>query len=605
MLKIGGQANPEVGLGHDELTKARQGIRKILGIRRRLALQDIKLISIMFCRLMSGERKIDCIKLINEAFPDKSTMIESLDRILGLISIGVLDCESRKFKLSRGRYSKRQIIALDRSDLLDTLLFFSPAFVKALLSDGGKRFSRHKPYESNQEFLREAFSFIEQLQESRNVARLLNTDQGNNDNELFVMHWDYIQGRLNKTKNTDIPFTKACTEYAFSSDEQMLVLYLLYLEACDQIANVKDAARIISTDFGDIKRKERILSSDSRLFREGIILLYDTGGIREYEAYIQLSPDITSFLLSDAPQSSARKVTDIIADSRIFTLVRPENDFSSLILDDKTIGLFKDGIAQFTRDSQSTLSYWGFGDDAAKEYSFDALIYNDFKPSLLVLLYGPPGTGKTYGAYAVAKELKKDVLVTDMSRILSKWVGESEQNVSSIFATYRRISKRTDNPPLLLLNEADQFLSKRGAVGDATARMYNQMQNLFLEQFEKFKGVLVATTNLVDNIDPAFSRRFSLKIKLDMPSAPMRLKLWEKLIPPKAPLSSDVDLDHLANNYNFSGGQIATVVKNAAVAASIREVKDKRIAQADLIRYAELEHANSFDGAQNKIGFYR
>lgn len=140
-------------------------------------------------------------------------------------------------------------------------------------------------------------------------------------------------------------------------------------------------------------------------------------------------------------------MTDIIADSRIFTLVRPENDFSSLILEDKTMGLFKDGIAQFTRDSQSTLSYWGFGDDAAKEYSFDALIYNDFKPSLLVLLYGPPGTGKTYGAYAIAKELKKDVLVTDMSRILSKWVGESEQNVSSIFATYRRISKRTDNPP--------------------------------------------------------------------------------------------------------------------------------------------------------------
>ena len=219
----------------------------------------------------------------------------------------------------------------------------------------------------------------------------------------------------------------------------------------------------------------------------------------------------------------------------------------------------------------------------------------------MILLSGPPGTGKTYTAYAISKELNKDVLVTDMSRILSKWVGESEQNVMSIFTTYRKICKRVDNPPLLLLNEADQFLTRRGDTKGSVDRMYNQMQNLFLEQFEKFKGVLVATTNMVENIDPAFSRRFNVKIKLDIPDTIMRERLWIKLIPKKMSLANNVNINHLAGKYVFSGGQIATVIKNAAIAASIRSGKKKKIFQDDLIRYADLEQQNSFENTVKKV----
>ena len=103
-----------------------------------------------------------------------------------------------------------------------------------------------------------------------------------------------------------------------------------------------------------------------------------------------------------------------------------------------------------------------------------------------ILFYGAAGTGKTLSAQAIAKALKKQILHFDCSKILSMYVGESEKNVRKIFDTYKDIAQKSKNPPILLLDEADQFLSARMHASSGAEKMHNQVQNIFLEQIERF-----------------------------------------------------------------------------------------------------------------------
>lgn len=218
-----------------------------------------------------------------------------------------------------------------------------------------------------------------------------------------------------------------------------------------------------------------------------------------------------------------------------------------------------------------------------------------------MLFYGPPGTGKTLTANSIAYFLKRRFITLDCSKVLNAWVGESEQNTRRIFDKYREVSKNLQNPPVLLLNEAEQFLHRRIESIRSTDHMYNQMQNIFLEQLERFEGILIATTNLVDNLDPAFSRRFHHKIEFRRPGPEERLKLWQVHIPEKVPLSYDIDFLHLSTLYDLSGGEISIVVKNALTRAAIR---GDRLCQDDLIKACEDELSGNFDDtAKARIGF--
>ncbi len=111
------------------------------------------------------------------------------------------------------------------------------------------------------------------------------------------------------------------------------------------------------------------------------------------------------------------------------------------------------------------------------------------------------------------------------------YVGESEKNVRGIFDKYYEIRDKSKVEPILLLNEADQFLSSRTtSSGSGSEKMHNQMQNIFLEQIERFDGILIATTNLLESLDKAFSRRFNYKIEFKKPNFEERKELWEKLL---------------------------------------------------------------------------
>lgn len=202
-----------------------------------------------------------------------------------------------------------------------------------------------------------------------------------------------------------------------------------------------------------------------------------------------------------------------------------------------------------------------------------------------ILLYGPSGTGKTLTAQYLASCLKRPLLKIDAAKILSCWVGESEQNVRKVFDQYRVIQEQYGVSPVLLLNEADQLLGARINSQDSVDKMNNNMQNLFLEGLEQFTGILVATTNRQELLDTAFSRRFTYKIELPKPSLGERRRIWRAHLPLRR-LSADVDLDALAA-LDLAGGDIRLVVEKAARHAAFNG--RGRLNQKALLVFAEEE----------------
>ena len=180
------------------------------------------------------------------------------------------------------------------------------------------------------------------------------------------------------------------------------------------------------------------------------------------------------------------------------------------------------------------------------------------------------------------------------------YVGESEKNVRKIFDTFYELSEKTKTEPILLLNEADQFLGARSS-GNITGsdQMHNQMQNIFLEQIENFRGMLIATTNLLENIDKAFSRRFNYKIEFKKPDTLQRERLWELMLPHDAPYEENFDASELAE-YGLTGGQINLIIKNTAYKVAVRDEPIFHL--KDFVDEIHREKDASFEG-EKLMGF--
>lgn len=178
------------------------------------------------------------------------------------------------------------------------------------------------------------------------------------------------------------------------------------------------------------------------------------------------------------------------------------------------------------------------------------------------ILYGAPGTGKTETVYQLAKKTDRKIVHVNIADSKSKWFGESEKCIKKIFTDYRLLCKSCmshgENTPILLFNEADAIISKRGTLeSNSIMKTENTMQNILLEEMEKLDGIIIATTNLCENMDGAFERRFLFKIKFEKPTAEARMKIWKS----KFESISDDDAYSLASEFDFSGGEIDNIVR--------------------------------------------
>jgi len=178
------------------------------------------------------------------------------------------------------------------------------------------------------------------------------------------------------------------------------------------------------------------------------------------------------------------------------------------------------------------------------------------------LLYGAPGTGKTETVLQIARVTGRNIMQVNLSELRSMWVGESEKKVKAVFDRYRNFVAYCDKEPILLFNEADGIIGKRSTNAvHAVDQMENTLQNIILQEMESLDGIMMATTNLTQNMDSAFERRFLYKINFHKPDRATRLKIWQSMMPNL----SESEAAILAERYDFSGGQMENITRKATV----------------------------------------
>ena len=197
------------------------------------------------------------------------------------------------------------------------------------------------------------------------------------------------------------------------------------------------------------------------------------------------------------------------------------------------------------------------------------------------LFYGPPGTGKTMAAQIMAKELGYDLFRVDLSQMVSKYIGETEKNITDLFERARHMNV------ILFFDEADALFSKRLEVRDSHDRSANTEVAHLLQQMEAYEGILLLATNMKDNIDDAFKRRIKFMINFSLPSAEIRQKLWRSILPEETPRDPGLDLDFFAQRFELSGSQIKDVMLHAAFIAAQQQtvLSNEHIKEALIMNY--------------------
>ena len=229
--------------------------------------------------------------------------------------------------------------------------------------------------------------------------------------------------------------------------------------------------------------------------------------------------------------------------------VVPRYRWEDLILPDKIIGQLKH-LEHYLAQQETVMHHWGGQKIRPRGYGIKALFS------------GGPGTGKTMCAEVIAGSLGLDMFKVDLSAVISRWVGETEKNLKEIFDAAEGGSS------VILFDEADSLFGSRGDVKQAQDRFANQEVSFLLQRLEVFEGCAILTTNLQENIDEAFLRRFGAVIEFPLPSPSERHRLWMRAIPEDAPKGEDLDLQYLADQFNLAGGAIINASINACVLAA-------------------------------------
>ncbi|ECQ1389772.1 ATP-binding protein [Campylobacter coli] len=512
---------------------------------------------------------------------EKYSYLDTLEDLKRLIERGFINQNSGFFKNIESNKSQNLILSLLQSELS-----LSEYFLEFLEAKPRLNLDKKEAYGEYLEYLKDEFMRVELYERLSFIRSSTYSDELKAQIKLYEKH---IKERLKKSKFYNI-LADIFKEYSLEYKEQIIFLALLKEEYT--LSNENSVSREMNSLLSLVSENDLEKHKNKSLLQENAPLL----NLIEYDEYLNAFGDISkSFFITDEilqriinfepKQNKKIKIESVLKDQDIFELIEPSIDINDIIIPQNTKELLENILKQQDKKVLERLNSWGIKSNKNIEAK--------------IIFYGPAGTGKTMSALAMAKSMKKTVLSFDCSKILSKWVGESEQNVRKIFDTYKNIVQTCKQSPILLLNEADQFLSTRVESSSGSDKMHNQMQNIFLEQIERFNGVIIATTNFLESLDSAFSRRFDYKIEFKKPDFKDRLKMWEKFLPRKASFEKAFDVNLLAN-YELSGAQILMVVKNTALKVAVTE--DGVFKMQDFIESIQKELNSSFDKSKI-VGF--
>ncbi|RZJ48647.1 MAG: ATP-binding protein, partial [Flavobacterium sp.] len=225
-------------------------------------------------------------------------------------------------------------------------------------------------------------------------------------------------------------------------------------------------------------------------------------------------------------------------------LIETQLEWEDLVLNATTVNSIKE-IETWLKFNEILLHEW---DMKAK-----------IKPGFRVMFYGAPGTGKTLTASLLGKYTQRDVYRIDLSMVISKYIGETEKNLSSLF------DKAADKDWILFFDEADAVFGKRTNVRDAHDKYANQEVSYLLQRIENHPGLVILASNFKTNIDTAFTRRFQSIIEFEVPSYSERLQLWKNNLPTGIKIADDVNLNELSKKYDITGANIINIIQYACL----------------------------------------
>jgi len=299
----------------------------------------------------------------------------------------------------------------------------------------------------------------------------------------------------------------------------------------------------------------QLLSKESALVKEQIISLSEAGpslpplsGLLCI-AHRWLHYFITGEQLQEEHSASfpAQKISTVL-------------NWEDIVLDDLVMEQVNE-ICTWLEHGHTLMSDWGLS--------------GKIRPGYRAMFYGPPGTGKTLTATLLGKVTGRDVYKVDLSMVVSKYIGETEKNLSKVFDTAQHKNW------ILFFDEADALFGKRTAAATSNDRHANEQTAYLLQRIEDFPGTIILASNLRSNMDEAFTRRFQSMIHFSMPSAEERYILWKNAFAGVCDLHEDIDLYSIAEAYELAGGAIINVLRYCAMMAIRR--KEQIVTRQDLL----------------------
>ncbi len=285
---------------------------------------------------------------------------------------------------------------------------------------------------------------------------------------------------------------------------------------------------------------QQLLSPDHWFFKESIVSIED---VKEGEPImsgkLMLSKEVVHLLCY------GEVVTPKFGTNFPAKEVRTDMEWDDLIVNE-TVHNQINQIQLWIKHQKALLLEWG--------------MKKHILPGFRTLFYGPPGTGKTLTAKLLGKEFNRPVYRIDLSQVVSKYIGETEQNLEKIF------NQAENKEWILLFDEADALFGKRTSTKSSNDRYANQEVSYLLQRVERFNGLVILTSNFKNNIDDAFLRRFNSIIKFSKPTLEERIKLWTNSIPKNVSVETGL-INQIGEKYELTGAQIISAIMHASLLA--------------------------------------
>lgn len=407
------------------------------------------------------------------------------------------------------------------------------------------------------------------------LERLSNIKEQRNNGEISTHQLLYKTHEIT-AGNMNFPLIKRISSLNLNTKDRFLYLYMIWKTVSGR--ETTDVARTLDAIYDNTTQRlnymQDFLSGNNILVKNNLIEIVEAQFFNDTEM------KLTDFSIDFIKECGIKLFVDKKKKDNVFSPL--EIPFRKLLFDKevmKQLFLLKDLLK---------------GDKFKKMQH--RLTDKNLPVGVIALLHGFPGTGKTEVVKQMARESKRELMKVEISQFKSMWYGESEKVVKRIFTDYKMFAKECKRTPILLFNEADAIISKRRGVENSNvAQTENTIQNIILEEFENFEGILIATTNLVNNLDAAFERRFLFKIHFPKPDIAIRAKIWKS----KLAFLNSKDCSILAENFDFSGGQIDNILRKNEIHEMIHG--EKRSLD-NLLAFCSEESLNS---NKVKIGFIK